>query len=277
MKDFYYILGTDVNCTSYEIREAYIKLSKKFRPDLNQNDNYFESRFREIREAYETLIDPDKRSKYDEALRKFKPNPQGEELKKKHYYFISRSVDIAFTTILVLITLMFGDYVIKSISSSKTSNTAIFSNLPFSTTYNHHKKKQILKLKSGGKLNGVVKAIPKSGATIDPLSKPAKIIADTTNVRPIKIVKVNNDSIKGGNKPSVVNAAYHPDYLYEAYINSNVTGLVYMHKLDDYNSAVIKVIPTNSKIFVLAKGNTFYKVMFNSTPGYVPKWTVKTN
>ena len=48
MKDFYYILGTDVNATSAEIREAYKKLSKKFHPDLNQNDYYFESRFKEV-------------------------------------------------------------------------------------------------------------------------------------------------------------------------------------------------------------------------------------
>lgn len=274
MKDFYYILGTDVNCTSYEIREAYRKLSKKFHPDLNQNDSYFESQFREIREAYETLIDPDKRNQYDAALKRFRSMPPVEENKKQHY-FISRSVDIAFTTILVLVTLMFGDYVIKSISSSKAAkvSSSDAGRLVFSTT-THHRKKQNLKLKSASKSNEFVKAVPKPDATVIPLNKPAKVVTDT-NVRPIKIVKINADSVKSNNKAPVVTAAYHPDYLYEAYINSNITGLVYMHKLDDYNSAVVKVIPTNSKVFVLEKGDPFYKIKFNNIAGYVPKWTVK--
>ena len=50
MKDFYYILGTEENATSLEIKEAYRKLSKKFHPDVNFNDKYFEKHFREIKE-----------------------------------------------------------------------------------------------------------------------------------------------------------------------------------------------------------------------------------
>jgi len=276
MKDFYYILGTDANCTSNEIREAYRKLSKKFHPDLNQNDSYFENQFREIREAYETLIDPDKRNQYDAALRKFRASTPVEE-KKKHHYFISRSVDLAFTTILMLVTLMFGDYVIKSISSSKTGKDirADVGKLAFNTT-THHRKKQYFKPKAVTKPNTAVKAVTTPEAATNPLSKPVKVIADTVKAHPIKLVRVNTDSVKSANKTSVINAAYHPGYLYEGYINSNVTGLVYMHKLDDYTSTVIKVIPTNSKVFVLEKGNSFDKIMFNNIAGYVPKWTVKT-
>ena len=70
MKDFYYILGTDENSTMLEIKEAYRKLSKKFHPDLNFNDKYFENHFREIKEAYETLVDPVKRTSYNAKLSK---------------------------------------------------------------------------------------------------------------------------------------------------------------------------------------------------------------
>jgi len=87
MKDFYYILGIDANCTSTEIREAYRKLSKKFHPDLNQNDNYFASRFKDVNEAYETLIDPARRSKYDAALKKSGPYQPGPEPAKQRNHF----------------------------------------------------------------------------------------------------------------------------------------------------------------------------------------------
>src|SRR5882757_3453995 len=86
MKDFYYILGTDANCSFDEIKEAYRKLSKKFHPDLNQNDAYFESRFREIQEAYETLIDPSRRLIYDAALKKSKSNPPPTENYSRQSY-----------------------------------------------------------------------------------------------------------------------------------------------------------------------------------------------
>src|SRR5476651_1934916 len=85
MKDFYYILGVGPNCTLTEIKEAYWKLSKKFHPDLNQGDDYFQGRFREINEAYETLIDPDRRFQYDTALKKFKSNTTDEKGGTQYY------------------------------------------------------------------------------------------------------------------------------------------------------------------------------------------------
>jgi len=38
---------------------------------------------------------------------------------------------------------------------------------------------------------------------------------------------------------------------------------------------VVEVIPTNSRVLVLQKGNAFYKVLFNNKTGYVPKWTIQ--
>jgi len=61
MKDFYYILGVGADSTLSEIKDAYRKLSVKFHPDLNPGDEYFEGRFREINEAYQTLSDPQNR------------------------------------------------------------------------------------------------------------------------------------------------------------------------------------------------------------------------
>src|SRR5476649_1650568 len=119
MKDFYYILGTDTNCTSNEIREAYRKLSKKFHPDLNENDNYFENRFKEIREAYETLNDPAKRSRYDAALKKAKPYATVKEVAKTKTYSKTKGIDIAFTLALLVMLLILGGYVYRSMYSPK--------------------------------------------------------------------------------------------------------------------------------------------------------------
>jgi curved DNA-binding protein CbpA len=54
-KDYYYILGIEKGASVDEIKQAYRKLSKKFHPDLNSGDKYFEERFKDIQEAYEYL------------------------------------------------------------------------------------------------------------------------------------------------------------------------------------------------------------------------------
>lgn len=55
MKDYYYILGTVKGASKEEIRTAYYKLAKKFHPDYNNGDKFFEDRFKDIQEAYENL------------------------------------------------------------------------------------------------------------------------------------------------------------------------------------------------------------------------------
>ncbi|MBO0938748.1 J domain-containing protein [Fibrella sp. HMF5335] len=65
MKDFYYILGVHSDSSVEEIKKAHKKLSMKFHPDKNEGDEFFSERFKEIQAAYETLINPSKRAKYD--------------------------------------------------------------------------------------------------------------------------------------------------------------------------------------------------------------------
>ena len=59
MIDHYKTLGLNPNSTTQEIKTAYRKLSKKFHPDVNQGDKFFEERFKEIQEAYENLCNED--------------------------------------------------------------------------------------------------------------------------------------------------------------------------------------------------------------------------
>jgi molecular chaperone DnaJ len=62
--DFYVILGLEHGATESEIKRAYRRLARRYHPDINPGDRTAEARFRQILEANETLIDPERRSKY---------------------------------------------------------------------------------------------------------------------------------------------------------------------------------------------------------------------
>lgn len=68
MKDYYYFLGISQDASEEDIKKAYRKLSLKYHPDKNDNDDFFADRFREIQEAYEILSDSSKRRTYDQNL-----------------------------------------------------------------------------------------------------------------------------------------------------------------------------------------------------------------
>jgi molecular chaperone DnaJ len=63
--DLYVVLGVRRGASEGEIKRAYRRLARRFHPDINPGDRMAEARFRQILEAYETLIDPDRRSRYD--------------------------------------------------------------------------------------------------------------------------------------------------------------------------------------------------------------------
>lgn len=68
MKDYYYFLGISQDASEEDIKKVYRKLSIKYHPDKNDNDDFFSDRFREIQEAYETLSDKSRRYTYDQNL-----------------------------------------------------------------------------------------------------------------------------------------------------------------------------------------------------------------
>lgn len=69
--DYYQVLGVAETATPEEIKRAYFRLAKKYHPDRNPNDKSAETTFKQINQAYETLSDPQKRSRYDQ-LRRFR-------------------------------------------------------------------------------------------------------------------------------------------------------------------------------------------------------------
>ncbi|KAK4106734.1 TPR-like protein [Parathielavia hyrcaniae] len=67
-KDYYKILAIEKTATEQEIKKAYRKLAIVHHPDKNPGDTEAEARFKDISEAYETLIDPQKRERYDSGV-----------------------------------------------------------------------------------------------------------------------------------------------------------------------------------------------------------------
>jgi molecular chaperone DnaJ len=64
-RDYYEVLGVDRKASEEEIKKSYRKLAVKFHPDKNPGDAQAEEKFKEIGEAYDVLMDADKRAAYD--------------------------------------------------------------------------------------------------------------------------------------------------------------------------------------------------------------------
>ena len=64
-RDYYEVLGVERSATDEQVKRAYRKLAVKFHPDKNPDDPHAEEKFKELGEAYDVLIDSNKRAAYD--------------------------------------------------------------------------------------------------------------------------------------------------------------------------------------------------------------------
>lgn len=64
-QDPYGILGVSRSATVEELKSSYRKLAMKYHPDRNPGNTEAEEHFKEISQAYDILIDPDKRAAFD--------------------------------------------------------------------------------------------------------------------------------------------------------------------------------------------------------------------
>lgn len=65
MLNYYETLGVDRDASQSDIKKKFRELAVKYHPDHNPDNKEAEAKFKEINEAYETLSNEEKRSKYD--------------------------------------------------------------------------------------------------------------------------------------------------------------------------------------------------------------------
>jgi len=68
MGNWYEVLGTTSKADDEQIKSAFRNLAKTFHPDVNAGDKKAEERFKEVKQAYEVLRDPEARAIYDTYL-----------------------------------------------------------------------------------------------------------------------------------------------------------------------------------------------------------------
>lgn len=69
MKDYYGVLGVTKDASEADIKKKYRQLAMKYHPDRNRDDpKAAEEKFKEVKEAYEVLSDPQKRQMVDQGI-----------------------------------------------------------------------------------------------------------------------------------------------------------------------------------------------------------------
>lgn len=64
IKNYYQILGVEKTASSKQIRDAYMKLIRKYHPDLKQNHFISQDKIQEVIEAYNILGNLENRLRY---------------------------------------------------------------------------------------------------------------------------------------------------------------------------------------------------------------------
>jgi curved DNA-binding protein CbpA len=71
--DYYVVLGIAEDADAETIRSAFRALARRYHPDVGAGASPVE--FQRAREAYETLVDPERRRRYDRGLRASRAQP----------------------------------------------------------------------------------------------------------------------------------------------------------------------------------------------------------
>ena len=65
-RDYYEVLGVDKDADDKDIKKSYRRVAMKYHPDRNPDDPDAEEKFKEATEAYDVLMDSEKRQAYDQ-------------------------------------------------------------------------------------------------------------------------------------------------------------------------------------------------------------------
>lgn len=93
-KNYYHILGLSNRATLVEIKSAFRKLAVLYHPDKNQGDPDTAEKFQEIKEAYDILINPELKKRFDSGYhynmkysKKESETSQSKKTRGKRYSF----------------------------------------------------------------------------------------------------------------------------------------------------------------------------------------------
>lgn len=88
-KNYYEILGINRKTSKEDIKLNFRKLAKKYHPDANKSEIDTDSMFKDINEAYDTLMNDEKRKKYDRQVSRYGYGfvPNETPLSNIHYEF----------------------------------------------------------------------------------------------------------------------------------------------------------------------------------------------
>ncbi|GAE04172.1 chaperone protein DnaJ [Paenibacillus sp. JCM 10914] len=64
-RDYYEVLGLGKDASDDDIKKAYRKMARQYHPDVNKAADA-ETKFKEVKEAYDVLSDGQKRTRYDQ-------------------------------------------------------------------------------------------------------------------------------------------------------------------------------------------------------------------
>ncbi len=141
MKNYYYILGISKNADQKEIKNAYRKLARKYHPDKNPDDIFFQKRIQELNEAYNILSKKKLKKNYDFELiySNFKEKKNNEIVKN-----YKKNVKKKITILIIsnILTLLF--FIIFIIFFKNSKKKQIFQEKNF---IENSKKKQIFQKK----------------------------------------------------------------------------------------------------------------------------------
>lgn len=86
-KDYYLLLGVNKRSSKEEIKANYRRLAKKYHPDANVGSPEAEEVFKDLTVAYDTLMDKEKKKKYDKQVARYGYGipPKGTHTKEVKY------------------------------------------------------------------------------------------------------------------------------------------------------------------------------------------------
>lgn len=129
MIDPYEVLGVGKDASSTQIKAKYRSLSKTYHPDKNEGDD---TKFKQIKDAYDILSDPERRQRYDKTGRTDKNPVTPEAIRNVMEGMIQNVIDqetMASEQPLAINVIDWQDIKLKIITSMKISRRQVVADL----------------------------------------------------------------------------------------------------------------------------------------------------